>query len=142
MDKDIYDTLIIPDEGDYNGIFVDIGHKGMKIFQEKGNGETGQKLGTTVDSEGTVFLILGEGNGDNQYTFNGVKYSDDVLMISKGRNTTDIVLLGMNSGIQMFQDNLALNAGRVTVNSYEVATKQYVDEAIRQHEQTYHAGGA
>lgn len=63
-------------------------------------------------------------------------------MISKGRNTTDIVLLGMNSGIQMFRDNLALNAGRVTVNSYEVATKQYVDEAIRQHEQTYHAGGA
>ena len=130
VDKDTYDTLIIPDEGEYNGIFVDIGHKGMKIFQEKENGAVGQKLGTTVDSEGTVFLILGEGNGDNQYTFNGVKYSDDTLMISKGRNTTDIVLLGMNSGIQMFQDNLALNAAHVTVNSYEVATKQYVDQQI------------
>ena len=139
--KDVYDTLKIPDEGEYNGIFVDIGHKGMTIFQEKGIGETGQKVGTTVDSEGTVFLILGEGNGNNQYTFNGVKYSDDTLMISKGRNTTDIVLLGMNSGIQMFQDNLALNAKYVTINTYPVATEQYVDDAIRQHEQMYHAGG-
>ena len=91
VDKETYDALEIPDEGDYNGIFVDIGHKGMKIFQEKADGETGQKFGTTVDSEGTVFLILGEGNGDNQFTFNGVKYSDDVLMISKGKNTTDMI---------------------------------------------------
>ena len=141
VDKETYDALEIPDEGDYNGIFVDIGHKGMKIFQEKADGETGQKFGTTVDSEGTVFLILGEGNGDNQFTFNGVKYSDDVLMISKGKNTTDIVLRGMNSGIQMFQDNLALNAKYVTINTYPVATERYVDEAIQKHEQTYHAGG-
>lgn len=141
--KDIYDTLIIPDEGDYNGIFVDIGHKGMKIFQEKADGETGQKFGTTVDSEGTVFLILGEGNNENVATFNGVRLSDEMFVISKASGATNMELRGMNSGIQFAQNRIYFNTEKLVINyNAYVATEQYVDDAIRQHEQTYHAGGA
>lgn len=128
-DKDTYGEYTPPE--DNNGVFVDIDNKGIKVMQDvtEANGVKNrlQKAGMTSDSEGTAFLVLGAGNNDNVFTMNGVKYSDDMLMISKGKHSVDIVYRGMNSGIQMMPDGIALYAPNVTVNGKPVATKDDID---------------
>ena len=138
VEKSRYDALETPDEGEYDNIFVDIGHKGIKILQEKtdstGKKIGAQKWGATVDSDmGTSYLILGEGNGDGIATYNGVKLGDDMFVISKWVGATTLELRGMNSSIQMMQDELNFSASRIRINHSDyVASQNWVNGKIEE----------
>lgn len=117
--KEAYEAIPPVQSPVLNEVFAEIDQRGIKINQDA-NGQRLQKIGMTVDSAGNAILVLGAGNGEDTATINGVTYSNDCFIITKGDGVTALSLYKVSSSIHFVNDS---SGQYVTVDGVKVRAK-------------------
>ncbi len=119
-------TVIGTDSQSYftnqGGVFAQLDPKGIKIMQDT-QGRRRQKLGMSVGEDGTAYMVLGAGNGENSHTINGVVYTDGAFTIEKNNAGAGLGLVGYSPHIHFWEDTgeLWLNGSRVLINGVDIS---------------------
>lgn len=102
------------------GVFAMMDSQGIKIMQDI-DGERRQKLGMSVGDDGTAYMVMGEGDGTDEHTINGVRYSHGSFLVKRESGVATIGIVG-GSGIVGFTESgdLLLGGGRVLINGRDV----------------------
>ncbi len=102
------------------GVFAMMDSQGIKIMQDK-DGERHQKLGMSVGDDGTAYMVMGEGDGTDEHTINGVRYSHGSFLMKRETGVATIGIVG-GSGIVGFSESgdLLLGGSRVLINGRDV----------------------
>ena len=100
------------------GVFAQLDPTGIKIMHDE-NKERLQKLGMSVGDDGTAYMVLGAGNGENSHTINGVVYTNGSFKIEKNESYANLGLVGYAPQIHFWEDNgeLWLSGSKVMVNN-------------------------
>ncbi len=129
-------TIIGTDSQSYGlklgGVFAQLDPTGLKIMQDS-NGSRLQKLGMSVGDDGTAYMVLGAGNGENSHTINGVVYTNGSFKIEKNDACASLGLVGYAPQISLWENNgeLWLSGSRVRINGVDVlAELQALAQAI------------
>ena len=118
-------TIIGTDSASYQetegGVFAQLDPMGIKIMQDQDQ-ERFQKLGMSVGNDGTAYMVLGAGNGQNSHTINGVVYTNGSFKIEKNDACASLGLVGYSPQIHFWEDNgeLWLSGSRVMVNHVDL----------------------
>ncbi len=110
-------------ENTEGGVFAQMDPTGIKIMQDK-NKTRLQKLGMSVGDDGTSYLVLGAGNGENTTVINGVVYTDGSLKIQKDNGHAMMGLVGYAPYINFWEQSgeLWLSGNRVLINGVDLNT--------------------
>ncbi len=113
-DSDSYDNI----DG---GVFANIDPTGIKVMQDSG-GERQQKVGMSVGSDGTAYLVLGAGDGNGKVSINGVVYTNGSFKIEKNDGHASLGIVGAKPFINFWQDTgeLWLSGDTVRINGTDV----------------------
>lgn len=105
------------------GVFAQMDPTGIKIMQDQDKTRL-QKLGMSVGDDGTAYLVLGAGNGDESTTINGVVYTNGSFKIQKDNGHAMMGLVGYAPHINFWEENgeLWLSGSRVLLNGIDVNT--------------------
>ncbi len=111
-------------ENKTGGVFAQMDPDGIKIMQDQG-GVRKQKVGMSVGDDGSAYLVLGAGNGENRTTINGVVYTNGSFKIQKNNGHANMGLVGYAPFINFWESSgeLWLSGNRVLVNGIDVASK-------------------
>ncbi len=125
-DKDSYENI----DGD---VFANIDHSGIKVMQDK-KGKRLQKIGMSVASDGTAYLILGAGDGSGRVNINGVIYTDETMALEKNESYGRIGIIGGEAAATFWVDsgNLWLNGNKVLINNRNILDEiDYLENKIK-----------
>ena len=108
-------------ENTEGGVFAQMDPTGIKVMQDK-NQRRLQKIGMSVGDDGTAYLVLGAGNGNNRSVINGVVCTDGALKIQKGDGHAMMGLTGYAPYINFWEQSgeLWLSGNRVIINGIDL----------------------
>lgn len=121
-------TLIGTDSDSYlkktGGVFAQMDPAGIKVMQDKDNTRK-QKLGMSVASDGTAYMVLGAGNGTNIRNINGVVYSNGAFKIEKNDAYASMGIAGYSPFVYFWEETgeLWLSGTKVLLNGVDVLEK-------------------
>ncbi len=121
-------TVIGTDSDSYanteGGVFAQMDPAGIKIMHDK-YGERLQKLGMSVGSDGTAYMVLGAGNGQGAHSINGVVYTNGSFKIEKNDSCASLGLVGYAPQMSFWEDNgeLWISGSRVLINGVDLEAK-------------------
>ena len=121
-------TIIGTDSTSYAGkegdVFAQMDPTGIKVMQDQ-RGNRLQKLGMSVGNDGSAYLVLGAGNGENSISVNGVVYTNGTFKLQKDNGHAMMGLVGYAPHINFWEESgeLWLSGNRVLINGYDVNTQ-------------------
>ena len=125
----IYSSTIIGTDTDSyaentGGVFAQMDPTGLRIMHDK-NKKRLQKIGMSVGSDGTAYMVLGAGNGAGSHSINGVVYTNGAFKIEKNESYANLGLSGYMPQIYFWEDTqeLWLNGSRVLINGEDLQTE-------------------
>lgn len=102
------------------GVFAMTDTQGIKIMQDL-NGQRLQKFGVSVGDDGSAYIVLGAGDGADEHTINGVKYSHGSFIIQKTDTDATMGLVGFPSWISLFENGEVWFSGdKVLINGRNI----------------------
>ncbi len=106
------------------GVFAQMDPTGIKMMQDSG-GVRRQKLGMSVGSDGTSYIVLGAGNGQGSHNINGVVYTNGTFKIEKNESYANMGLVGYSPFITFWENNgeLWVSGSTVKINGVDVLRK-------------------
>ncbi|MBR5152117.1 MAG: hypothetical protein IKW60_01115 [Clostridia bacterium] len=118
-------TIIGTDSESYinetGGVFAELNTTGLKIMHDTAKRRL-QKLGMSVGDDGTAYMVLGAGNGEDTRVINGVVYTNGAFKIEKNDAGAMLGLVGYEPQIFLWEDNgeLWISGSRVRINGVDV----------------------
>ncbi len=102
------------------GVFAQMDRTGIKIMQDKEQNRL-QKVGMSVGDDGSAYLVLGAGNGEDSTTINGVVYTNGSFKVQKDEGHAMMGLVGYAPHINFWEDSgeLWLSGNRVLINGVD-----------------------
>lgn len=138
-------TIIGTDSQSYadaeGGVFAQMDPAGIKIMHDK-DGERLQKLGMSVGSDGTAYMVFGAGNGEGSHTINGVVYTNGSFKIEKNESSASLGLVGYAPQMSFWENTgeLWLSGSRVLINGTDLEAEcQTLQTRLTQLEQRVNA---
>lgn len=123
--SEIYSSTIVGTdslsyEAEEGGVFAMMDSQGIKIMRDTEEGRS-QKIGMSVGDDGTAYMVLGSGDGTDEHTINGVRYSRGSFLIKREDGSATLNIVGGN-GIIAFKDDgeLWLSGDKVLVNGRDI----------------------
>lgn len=129
-------TIVGTDSDSYEdisgGVFANIDQAGIKVMHDQ-NGVRRQKIGMSVASDGTAYLVLGAGNGSGEHSINGVVYTNGAFMAEKNESYASLGLVGCAPFITFWEKNgeLRLSGSRVLINGRNLESEiSYINQRL------------
>ncbi len=123
--SEIYSSTIVGTdslsyEAEEGGVFAMMDSQGIKIMRDTEEGRS-QKIGMSVGDDGTAYMVFGSGDGTDEHTINGVRYSRGSFLIKKEDGSATLNIVGGN-GIIAFMDDggLWLSGDKVLINGRDI----------------------